>query len=175
LTTKSRAEVVWWIEGTKQQFRIIADIHIVPTPSHPLHSSFKKSLSNAEPGSALHLFKECDWEARRIEMFKSMSASMKASWCRPTPGSQIEGGQEEAKRWPERVEEPKPGLPNEKSDHSEARRTWDMALGNFALVIIDPIEVDFLDLWSLPDRRTLFTKRKGASRDDVWMEEALVP
>ena len=173
LTTKSQAEVVWWIESTKQQFRIIADIHIVPTPSHPLRSNFEHNLSNAEPGSALSLFKEYDWETRRVEMFKSMSASMKASWCRPTPGSKLQGGQEEAKKWLERVEEPKLGLPDEKSD--EAKRIWDIALGNFALVIIDPIEVDLLDLSSIPDRRTLFTQNKGGSRDHVWMEEELVP
>jgi len=170
LTTKPQAEVVWWIEGTKQQFRIIADIHIVPTPSHPLHSNFKQNLSNAEADSSLSLFKNDNWEARRVAMFKSMSAQMKASWCRPVPGSRLEGGQEEAKRWPDRIEEPKLGLPKE-----EAKRNWDMALENFALVIIDPIEIDFVDLSSPPDRRTLFTKQKDASHSVVWVEEELVP
>ncbi|KIM47427.1 hypothetical protein M413DRAFT_439096 [Hebeloma cylindrosporum] len=173
LTAKPQAEVVWWIEGTKQQFRIIANIHIVPTPAHPLHSNFKQNLCNAEPGSALSLFKNDDWEAKRIDMFKSMSANMKATWCRPLPGSRLEGGQEEAKRWPARVEEPKLGLPREEYD--EAKRNWDTALGNFALVIIDPVEIDFVDLSSPPDRRTLFTKKKGVNENDVWAEEELVP
>ena len=173
LTATPQSEVVWWIEGTKQQFRIIADIHIVPTPSHPLHSNFKQNLSNAKTGSALPLFKNDDWEARRIDMFKSMSAHMKASWCRPIPGSRLEGGQEEAKRWPDRIEEPKLGLPKEEYD--KAKRNWDMALGNFALVIIDPIEIDFVDLSSPPDRRTLFTKQKDTSQSVVWVEEELVP
>lgn len=173
LTTTPQAEVVWWIEGTKQQFRIIANIHIVPTPSHPLHSNFKHNLSNAETGSALSLFKNDDWETRRTDMFKSMSANMKASWCRPLPGSPLEGGQEEAKKWPERIEEPKLGLPREEYD--KAKRNWDTALGNFALVIIDPIEIDFVDLSSPPDRRTLFTKKKDAGHSDTWVEEELVP
>jgi hypothetical protein len=173
LTTTPQAEVVWWIEGTKQQFRIIANIHIVPAPSHPLHSNFRHDLSTAKTGSALSLFKNDDWEARRNDMFKSMSAHMKASWCRPLPGSRLEGGQEEAKRWPQRIEEPKLGLPREEYD--EAKRNWDTALGNFALVIIDPIEVDFVDLSSPPDRRTLFTKKRDAGHTDAWVEEELVP
>ena len=173
LTTKPQAEVVWWIEGTKQQFRIIANIHIVPEPSHPLHSNFKHNLSNSETKSGLSLFKDDDWEARRVDMFKSMSAYMKATWCRPLPGSRLEGGHEEARRWPECIEEPKTGLSKEECE--EAKRNWDLALGNFALVIIDPIEIDFVDMSSSPDRRTLFTKNKDVSHDDVWVEEELVP
>ncbi|KAF8955213.1 pyridoxamine 5'-phosphate oxidase-domain-containing protein [Flammula alnicola] len=172
LTSEPKAEVVWWIEGTNQQFRFIADIYVVPTPTHPLHSHFTQSLTKAAPGSALALFKNEDWESKRVAVFNSMSARLKAGWCRPVPGTRIEGGQEEAKKWPERLEEPDPHLPKE--EYEEAKRNWDKALSNFALVIIDPIEIDFVDLQETPDRRTLFTKKQGAT-DGVWEEEELVP
>ncbi|CAA7264857.1 unnamed protein product [Cyclocybe aegerita] len=172
LTASSKAEVVWWIEGTVQQFRIIADIYLVPQPTHALHAHFLDVLSKSEHGTGLALFKEEDWEARRVALFKTMSAHMKASWCRPTPGSPLKGGQEEAKKWPECVDKPDPDAGKEK--YEEAKRNWEMALGNFALMIIDPIEVDFVDLSSPPDKRTLFTKISGGEGVQ-WEETELVP
>ena len=73
--------------------------------------------ANAGLGSAYAaLAKEpnFDWEAKRVEVFKTMSAHMKASWCRPTPGSKLSEDDDEAKKWPERVEEPPPDDPGAK-------------------------------------------------------------
>lgn len=95
-----------------------------------------------------------------------MSAHMKASWCRPVPGSPLLGGDEEAKKWPERVEEPKDGDGNE-----ENRKNWETALANFALVVIEPLEVDYVELGVMPNRRAKFWK----NGDGVWEEQAVVP
>ncbi|KAJ3499747.1 hypothetical protein NLJ89_g10063 [Agrocybe chaxingu] len=158
LTASSKAEVVWWIEGTAQQFRIIADIYTVPHPEHALHSHFLDVLAKSESGTGLALFINEDWEARRVALFKTMGAHMKASWCRPVPGSPLKG-------------DPAAG----KEKYEEAKRNWETALGNFALMIIDPIEVDFVDLSTSPDKRTLFTKKVSADDGVQWEETDLVP
>jgi len=106
-----------------------------------------------------------DWEKKRMDLFKSMSAHMKASWCRPIPGTRLEGGYDEAKTWLDRLEEPKEG------DNEQLRRNWDMALHNFAVLIIDPTEVDYLELGVIPNRRTRFWRKSDGS----WDSEALVP
>ncbi|KAF9235158.1 hypothetical protein BU15DRAFT_89701 [Melanogaster broomeanus] len=41
-----------------------------------------------------------DWENKRLEVFDSMSGHMKATWCRPVPGTPLEGGEDEMKKWP---------------------------------------------------------------------------
>ncbi|KAJ6604990.1 hypothetical protein B0H10DRAFT_2077616 [Mycena sp. CBHHK59/15] len=151
-------QVAWWIEGTQEQFRIAGRAHIVPAPAHALHRHFMHPVSAVSPGAAAY-----DWEAKRVEVFRTMSAHMKAGWCRPVPGSRLEGGPDEAKKWPVRVEEPKDG-------DEEGRRNWETALGNFALVIVEPTDVDYLELEPVPNRRTRFWRE-----NEVWKEEALVP
>jgi hypothetical protein len=148
-------QIAWWIDGSQEQYRIAGKAHIIPAPGHALHRHFVHTLSEGQ---------NYDWEAKRIEVFKKMSPVMKASWCRPTPGSRLEGGEDEAKKWPVEIEEPKPG-------DEEGKRLWDMSLSNFALVIIEPQDVDYVELHPIPNRRTRFWRTSG----DVWNEEALVP
>jgi pyridoxamine 5'-phosphate oxidase len=173
LVINPTAELAWWIEATQQQYRITADVYPVPNLEHPLHSNFEHALSRSQDGTGLALFKDEDWESQRLQMFKSMSAHMKASWCRPVPGSPLKGGQDEAKNWPEVVEDPSEheDLPPEKYD--ELLRNWNKALTNFALVIIDPIEVDLVEMGVVPNRRTRFYK--ASENHGLWSEEELVP
>ena len=180
LTSSTKAEVVWWIEGTKQQLRFSADVYIVPHISHPVYTIFREAVIKAGRGTGLSAFKadtDDEWEKRRIDLFHTMSPHMKASWCRPVPGSKLEGdAEEEAKRWPERIVEPDEGSMG-REEYEKAKKDWEMALGNFALVIVDPVEVDFVDLSSPPDRRSLFTKKVQSEEDDrvIWEEVNLVP
>jgi len=151
-------QVVWWIDGSQEQYRVAGRAHIVPARKHALHKHFM------HPVGALGQSANFDWEAKRVEVFKSMSAYMKASWCRPVPGSRLEGGPDEAKKWPVKLEEPKPG-------DEEGQRLWEMSLGNFALVVIEPQDIDYVELDPLPNRRTRFWRTNSG----VWNEEALVP
>ncbi|KAF4612268.1 hypothetical protein D9613_004277 [Agrocybe pediades] len=175
--TSPHAELAWWIDGTQQQFRLRSRVFLVPHAKHPVYTTFQNALDAADAGDAenptpaLALFKNEDWEKRRVELFKSMSAHMKASWCRPTPGSILEGGEDEAKTWPERIDEPSdPSSP----DYETQKRNWEFALSNFAIVVIEPYEVDFVDLKVIPNRRWLF--RRVKKQDDwVWEETELVP
>lgn len=162
------AEVVWWIDHAKLQFRIQSSIYVLPGPDHPLSAHFMNILANAGPETSLSQFKQNDWEQTRQTIFKSMSPHMKASWCRPTPGTILTGGEAEAGKWPKRLDDP-----DDAEDYEEAKRLWDWALSNFALVIVDPVEVDYVDLASVPNKRALFTKRKG--NPGVWDEQALIP
>ncbi|KAE9386451.1 hypothetical protein BT96DRAFT_891603 [Gymnopus androsaceus JB14] len=168
--------IAWWIEGTQEQFRVAGLGTIIPSPKDHLHKQFLHSTtssaaSSPNTGMAALSRENFDWEAKRKEVFKTMSAHMKASWCRPTPGSPLTGGEVEAKKWPERVDEPKPEGPDESEEEKENRRNWDTALRNFALVLVDPIEVDYVELGVLPNKRTKFTR----SAQGVWKEQALVP
>jgi pyridoxamine 5'-phosphate oxidase len=98
-------------------------------------------------------------------MFDTMSAHMRASWCAPVPGSVIEGGYEASYGWRKTL--PKLG----EAVGEEEERDLGVALGNFALVVIEPVEVDHVELGVLPYRRTTF-KIDGEGR---WFEEAVVP
>jgi len=70
-----------------------------------------------------------------------------------------------AKKWPVKLEEPTDG------DSEEARKNWEAALENMALLVIDPTEIDFVELGVRPNRRTRFWR----TSDGGWEEEALVP
>lgn len=166
MITNPNVQLVWWIDGSQEQFRISGIASIVPRNDHPLYKHFLEYTKNAKEGTGIAaLTKEnYDWEESRNEVFKGLSAHMKASWVRPTPGSRLEGGEEEAKKWPVRLEEPKDG-------DEEGKRNWETALNNFGLVIIDPTEVDYVEFAVVPNRRTRFWKTEEAE----WMEESLVP
>jgi hypothetical protein len=163
-------ESSWWIEGTKEQFRIAGRVSLVASPNHDLFTITRDQLLNnakVDPEGGLAALKpaEYDWERERIETFKRMSAHMKASWCRPVPGSILNGGQDEARKWPERVEEPG------EDDGEEAKKNWATALNNFALVIIEPIEIDYLTMAIVPNRRFKFVR----AVDGGWDEVEVVP
>jgi pyridoxamine 5'-phosphate oxidase len=74
------------------------------------------------------------------------------------------GGYDEAKQWPEKV----PKFDEAKSD--EERKLVEEALSNFALVVLEPFDVDYVEMAVMPNQRTRFV-REG----DEWKEEILVP
>lgn len=157
-------ELTWWIDGTQEQFRIIGKANIYSSEKNPRLRKLFEDDTDGRQGIFEALKKEgFDWEAKRREVFGQMSAHMKASWCRPVPGSRLEGGEEEARRWPERVEF--------KEGDEVIKKNWEMALSNFALVVIDPSVVDFVELGVVPNRRTEFRR----TVDGQWEETALVP
>jgi len=156
-------EVAWWIGGTEEQYRIAGLAHIVSAPDHTLHSHFARTVSS--PALAALEREGFDWEAKRKDVFNSMNRHMKATWCRPTPGSRLGGGAEEAAKWPEAL--PKLG----EAEGEDEEKNLTMALGNFALVVIDPNEVDYVELGKIPNERTKFTR----TQEGVWSEKAIVP
>lgn len=138
-----------------------------------------KSITSGTGGPAFAaLYQDgFDWEEKRRQVFDSMSAHMKASWCRPfAPGSKLPGGHEETKNWPQKLEgklEDILGSGGGKGVSEETRKNWEMALGNFALVVIDPTDVDYVELSVVPNRRTRFWRNEGETGE--WEDEAVVP
>jgi len=166
-------EVAWWLEGTKEQYRFSGHASIIPSPSNPLHN-----INPFPKGSALAKLSEVgedqgkedrkyDWEKKRREMFDSMSVHMRASWVRPVPGSTM-AAYEDAKAWPSTVE--KLG-----EAETEQKKHQQQALDNFALVLIEPIEVDWVELGVVPNQRTKFTRKVAEGNGDEWEEMILVP
>jgi len=173
ITSNPHVELAWWIDGTKEQYRISGVAHIVPEPNNSvytqfLHATQSSSLAtaNASPESAIALLgkERFDWQAKRLEVFKTMSGHMRASWCRPIPGSPLPGGLEEAKKWPETVTAPS----DEDSAEEKARKQklWDLAYTNFALLVIDPVEVDYVTMEVVPNRRWRNTKNANGKWDE---------
>ncbi|KIJ66520.1 hypothetical protein HYDPIDRAFT_174589 [Hydnomerulius pinastri MD-312] len=163
INADQRVEAVYWIESTQEQFRITGRAWLVPSPDY--HASYPLGA-----GRVFDALKEqgFDWEKKRREMFDLMTGHMKASWCRPVPGSPLEGGNEEAEKWPKTL----PKLDEPKSDEDE--KNLQFALKNFALLLIEPYEVDFVELKVQPNQRTNF-KRDPDSDSAVFEETIVVP
>jgi len=89
---------------------------------------------------------------------------MRASWVRPPPGSPI-SSYEEGKAWPKSL--PKHG----EEDGDEERKLVEIALSNFALVILEPERVDYVELGVQPNQRTVYILSEGGE----WREQIVVP
>ena len=77
----------------------------------------------------------------------------------------MKGGYEEANKWPKTIPT-STGAANE-----EEKKLVEEALGNFALVLIEPTFVDWVQLGVVPDRRTFFHR----GEDGSWTETIVVP
>ncbi|KAI0962582.1 hypothetical protein AcW1_001371 [Taiwanofungus camphoratus] len=154
-----RAELSWWMAGSQDQFRIFGPVRVVTSPNAPAEAHLEQSSLAFDKMDEQGF----DWEKKRQDVFDNMSAHMKASWCRPPPGSVMDS-YEDAKKWPQTV--PKRG----EAESDEDKRSQEQALRNFALVLIEVVEVDWVQLAVKPNQRTRFT-RKG----EEWVEEIIVP
>ncbi|KAH8998799.1 pyridoxamine 5'-phosphate oxidase-domain-containing protein [Lactarius hatsudake] len=149
-------ELVWWISATLDQFRISGLARVFASPQRSIpHTAVECGGINALEMSGV------DWEAKRRELFDAVSEEMRASWCRPA-GIPLKVG--EANDWPTTV--PKP---NEAKAERE-KELAELALSNYAIIAIDPLRVDWVQLGTKPNQRTFFTRT-----EDGWSEEAIVP
>ncbi|CCL98547.1 uncharacterized protein FIBRA_00547 [Fibroporia radiculosa] len=122
LRAHPQAELCWWMAGSSDQFRLLGPVRIVSSPhADPQHAPSLWTSSLAFDKMDAQRF---DWEKQRLEVFDNMSAHMKASWCRPPPGSVMES-YEDAKKWPQTV--PKLG----EAETEEDKRNQEQALRNF--------------------------------------------
>ncbi|EIW63796.1 uncharacterized protein TRAVEDRAFT_157533 [Trametes versicolor FP-101664 SS1] len=156
-----RVELAWWMEGSQDQFRLSGFVRIFPSASAPGDTSPTPVPSGAIAFKTLE-DQGFDWDAKRIELYNTMSPGMRASWCSPHPPGSPLASTDEQKSWPSKV----PSEPESEEDQKNAAT----ALSNFALMLFEPIEVDWAALGVLPNRRTIFT-RDG----DKWKEQSVVP
>jgi pyridoxamine 5'-phosphate oxidase len=156
------AEVAWWIADASEQYRISAFVHVLPSPGHHLESRFptKRFALSSNDGSTL------GWEAERIKTFdEKMGDELRASFCRPTPGSDLKGGYDEAKKWPETLP------PSTEAKDGKEKEMVQEALTNFALLVLEPVSVERVELGIIPNRRTKWSLKEDGS----WEEKILVP
>lgn len=152
-------QICWWITPSGDQFRLTGKATIFPEPSsRGSHSGESVAFERLSAGGF-------DWEAKRIQIFDSLSDNMRANWCHPTPGSPLEGGYEEAKKWPKSV----PTTTGATTE--EEKKLVEEALGNFVLILIEPTFVDWYQSGVEPDQRTFFTR----GEDESWTETIVAP
>lgn len=148
------------MEGSQDQFRISTLTAIgLPNGERIPTSMDTPSLKELEAQGF-------DWDAKRREVFDSMSPRMRASWCVPhAPGTPLED-EEEQKNWPSSV----PLEKDAKTD--EDRKNVQTALNNFALMLFEPVEVDWAALGVQPNRRTVFKRESSGGK---WVEQVVAP
>ena len=151
-------QICWWIGSSGDQFRLAGKATLVPAPGRTPESGGSVVSQRLPVG-------DLDWEAKRVQVFDSLSDHMRAGWCRPTPGTPMPGGYEDAKKWP-------PTVPTTTgATTEEEKKLVEQALANFALVLIEPAYVDWIQVSIVPNRRTLFHRGGGGS----WTETIVVP
>ncbi|KAF9780603.1 hypothetical protein BJ322DRAFT_1011887 [Thelephora terrestris] len=90
-------QINWWIEDSMDQFRLTGKASLVPEPGNRVfHSGGTLAFESLST-------RDFNGEAKRVRVFDSLSGHRRASLCRPTPGSLMKGGYEEAKDWPETI------------------------------------------------------------------------
>jgi pyridoxamine 5'-phosphate oxidase len=159
-------EAAWWIAPASVQFRISARTHVLPASSNKLHSNFPlQLLSSAGGGDSGPDSPETadDWEKFRIKTFNALPPFLRASFARPIPGSSLQNP-DDANVWPSAL--PKIGKEDSEEDKSHIKD----ALENFALLVLEPLEVEYLELGVEPNRRTQWKLVKGE-----WREKTVVP
>jgi len=159
------AEIVWWIQEPNEQYRITGRVYILPISGHPLHSQFpaqRLAPEERENGDAAAW-----WEIQRIDTFDNkMGGALRASFCRPTPGSELPGGYESGREWPDTL----PQSTEAERGSVDEKNVW-TALNNFALMVLEPVSVDRIELSAVPNRRTCWM----LAGHGVWTERILVP
>lgn len=167
-----QVDIAWWLQGTAEQYRISGRAYLVPAPEHALHAECMARVAKS-PALSLVDKKGADgedetdfsWEKRRTEAFAEMRPALKAS-CRivEQPGSVIES-YDALKKYPRFI----PNL--DQADSDEQKENWKLAFANFALMYIEPTQVEYMELPAR--RRTLYTRQDDAGY--AWKEELLVP
>jgi len=155
-------ELAWWINATQDQFRISGPARVFAAPEHSIFSPPRDAPDSA--GIKALEATGIDWEAKRRELFDAVSEQMRATWCRPPPGSVLKGGYEEMNDWPAKV--PKPSDAKTETE----KKLAELALSNYAIIVIEPSYVDWAQLAIKPNRRTFFTC-EGVD----WKEKIVVP
>lgn len=158
----SNVGVAWWFESAAEQYRITARAHLLPNPANKLYSRFPvEELAPPFIEDAAQW-----WENERIATFDNkMGGALRASFCRPIPGSDLPGGYESGAEWPETLPRS-----TEVEENSKEDKQVHEALENFSLVVLAPREVERLELGVVPNRRTRWTLV-----GEDWTEKILVP
>ncbi|SCZ98270.1 BZ3500_MvSof-1268-A1-R1_Chr3-2g06262 [Microbotryum saponariae] len=163
LEANPTTSLAWWHLPTMTQFRIRSQAYLIKPPSQGTHTP-AEILDRLSPGD------DFDWEQERIRIFHKMSPELRASFVRPVPGSKL-GDKGETEEWPKEL----PASEEEAKGEKEKAQIKE-ALDHFALIIMEPYDVDVCDLGAQPNTRVHFFRKKGVGWQGAeWKEEDVVP
>ena len=183
MLSTSNVEAVWWLEGSLEQFRVSGRALVVPALKDHLHLVASARIATwYEPGlKALRERGEeaeqsarkedgmgtaFDFEKKRQEVFDAMPSFLKAEWARPVVPGEVVESVAALEQWAIDI----PRKDEIKTD--EDRRRWEAALENFAMVLIEPTRIDWLQLGVQPNRRTVFVRADDTASG--WAEKLVV-
>lgn len=161
LANDPSVEIAWWLAATQHQFRILGQAYILPSPKFSETSSSQFPF----PADRLAPYPGFNWEDERVRQFRKLSPELRASFVRPVPGTKLSEWDGKMEDLPQTLVE---GYDEANTD--EEKKQLDQALHNFALIVIDPQEIDLVDLGSQPNVRT-----KWFRKNEQWQEEGVVP
>lgn len=123
------------------QYRIRGRAFILPHPSHPLYAKFPHSRLSPYTKSQ-ESSKPFDWDSERVRIFRKMSPALRASYCRPTPGTPLshngENGTDiDPKTFPTELPTDLDAKTDEEKMHIKE------ALLNMAIIVIEPFDIDW--------------------------------
>lgn len=137
-------EIAWWMEDSGEQYRITARTYVLPKPGHPLREHFPFERLRDASNESTEDNRQW-WEKTRINVFDNqLGGALRASFCRPTPGSPLSGGYESAKEWPEKLPRT-----DELEDGSKEAAQVIEALNNFSLCVFEPFKVERIELYTV--------------------------
>lgn len=147
-------ELAWWFLPVGEQFRIRGRAFIVDPSKSTSSPGFPPERCAPPTPQEVNKGKPFDWEQERLRIYEKLSPVLKASFGRPAPSQPTD---EDPETWPKELEE-------------GDKELKELALSRFALIVIEPLQVDWAYLQDLPHRRSRFTNKDG-----TWHEEQIVP
>ncbi|KAH9829506.1 uncharacterized protein C8Q71DRAFT_728095 [Rhodofomes roseus] len=162
ILTNPHVELIWWLSGSMEQFRLTGVVRLVPPPDAQLPDL---PVQSTEASLAFQKMdaQGFEWEKKRVETYDVQPPFLRAGFARPPPGAIIEN-YDVGKSWPGIVPRA------EDAQNEEEKQAYERGLRTFALMFFDPVEVDWVQLKERPNRRTKFI-RKG----EEWSEYIAVP
>ncbi|EFP86483.1 uncharacterized protein PGTG_12439 [Puccinia graminis f. sp. tritici CRL 75-36-700-3] len=153
------ASICWWFSPTGEQYRIQARAYVISAESE----RGRVAGLTAEQARRLGPRGGADfqWEAERLRVYEKLSSELKASFVgENAPGSRLVADASE-----------KPTADLEKQLEMGDQELRAAALKHFALIVLEPVSVDLVQLKTKPHHR--FSWKKTPSGD--WEETELVP
>lgn len=132
-------ELAWWLAPTQEQFRIRGRSYIYAKAGHPInqHFPFERLAPVQANGQPF------DWEQERVRIWRKMSPALRASYCRPTPGTPLHRdgqGDIDPRTFPST-------LPTDLDAKTDEEKAFiQEALTNMSLLVIEPFDVDWFVL-----------------------------
>ena len=162
LIANSKVGICWWFNDAVQQFRIRGRAYIILNPKHEIAYKPPRPPFELEDGRS--------WDEERIRCFEhDIDFKLRGWFARGAPGEVIEGGYES---WPGRPFGLHPTV--EEAESEEEKHQIRKADLDFAIIVIEPVEIDVAELGMQPVRRRIWSRKEAGGRYH-WDSVAVIP